>query len=175
MTISQSRREFMVHSSRAGAALAVMGGASTAFAAATASAASTGANAVNPDLLRALGNRIGLEVATAISSDGAPLTMSYLDCAGPTVDALREGIEQGVQWHIGTTPACVEAQASHGFVLGVALIRNAATGRTARVEIDATALSMIALIESVKTPASMHKHAVLTSSADNLYRVNYVS
>ena len=171
MKISQSRREFMVHSSQAGAALAMMGGASSAFAAATTAAPS----AVSADLLRALGNRIGLEVATAISSDGAPLTLSYLDCAGPSVDALREGIEQGMQWQIGTAPACVEAQAAHGSLLGVALISNAATGRTVRVEIDATALSMISLIESVKTPASSHKHAVLTASADNLYRVNYLS
>ena len=171
MKISQSRREFMVHSSQAGAALAMMGGASSAFAAATTAAPS----AVSADLLRALGDRIGLEVATEISGGGAPLTMSYLDCAGPSVDALREGIEQGVQWQIGVAPACVEAQASHGSVLGVALISNAATGRTARVEIDATALSMISLIESVKTPASTHKHAVLTASADNLYRVNYLS
>ena len=101
--------------------------------------------------------------------------MSYLDCAGPSVDALREGIEQGMRWHIGAAAACVDAQASHGSVLGVALISNAATGRAARVEIDGTALSMIALIESVKTPASSHKHAVLTASADNLYRVTYVS
>ena len=172
MKISQSRREFMVHSSQAGAALAMMGGASSAFAAATATAAPS---AVSADLLRALGNRIGLEVASEISGDGALLTMSYLDCAGPSVDALREGIEQGVQWQIGVAPACVEAQASHGAVLGVALISNVATGRTARVEIDATALSMISLIESVKTPASTHKHAVLTASADNLYRVNYLS
>ncbi len=172
MKISQSRREFMVHSSQAGAALATMGGASGAIAAAAATAAPS---AVSADLLRALGNRIGLEVATAISSNGAPLTMSYLDCAGPSVDALREGIEQGMQWHVGAAPACVEAQAPHGSVLGVALISNAATGRAARVEIDATALSMIALIESVKTPASTHKHAVLTASADNLYRVNYLS
>ena len=101
--------------------------------------------------------------------------MRYFDCAGPSVDTLREGIEQGLQWQIGVTPACVEAQASHGSILGVALISNAATGRSARVEIDATALSMIALIESVNTPASAHKQAVLTASADNLYRVNYLS
>ena len=170
MKVSQSRCEFMVHSSQACAALALLSGTSGAFAAAATAAPS----AVSPDLLRALGNRIGFEVATAISSDGAPLTMSYLDCAGPSVDALRKGIEQGMQWQVGAAPACVEAQASHGSVLGVALISNVATGRAARVEIDATALSMIALIESVKTPASTHQHAVLTSSADNFYRVNYL-
>ena len=63
MNMSQPRREFMVHSSQACAALALLSGTSGAFAAAT-----TAPSAVSPDLLRAIGNRIGLEVATAISS-----------------------------------------------------------------------------------------------------------
>jgi hypothetical protein len=172
MSISQSRREFMVHSSQAGAALALLGGASGAFAAAASSAE---AASVNPDLLHALGNRIGLEVAEQIGEKGAPLLMNFLDCAGPSVDALRDGIEQGLHWHSGAAPACIEVPSAHGAVIGVALIRNPVSGRTARVEIDATALGMIALIESVKTPASSHKHAVLTASADNLYRVQYLS
>jgi len=170
MSISLSRREFMVHSSQAGAALALIGGASGALADAIAPTA-----AVNADLLHALGSRIGLEVASVIAGNGAPLTMSYLDCAGASVDALREGIEQGMQWHVGAAPACAEAQGARSSLLGVALISNTVSGRSARVEIDSTALSMIALIESVKTPASAHKHAVLTASADNLYRVNYLS
>ncbi len=171
MKISQSRREFMVHSSQAGAALAFLGGASGAFAEAVAPTPA----AVNADLLHALGSRIGLEVASVIASEGAPLTVSYLDCAGPSVDALRKGIEQGVNWHAGAAPTCIEAHGAHSSLLGVALISNTVSGRSARVEIDSTALSMIALIESVKTPASAHKHAVLTASADNLYRVNYLS
>ena len=169
MKISQSRREFMVHSSQAGAALAVMGGASGAFADVIAPT-----RVVNADLLHALGSRIGLEVASAISSDDAPLTISYLDCAGPSVGALREGLKQGVQWHVGAVPACAEAHGARSSLLGVALISNTVSGRSARVEIHSTALSMIALIESVKTPASAHKHAILTASADNLYRVNYL-
>lgn len=171
MKLSQSRREFMVHSTQAGAALALVGGASGALA--TIVSPSVVGAAVSSDLLHALGTRIGLEVASVISSDGAPLAMSYLDCAGPSVDALREGIEQGVAWEVGAAPACAEAQGLHSSILGVALITNRATGRSARVEIDTTALSMINLIESVKTPASTQKHAVLTASADNLYRVNY--
>ena len=176
MNISQSRREFMVHSTQAGAALAVMGGASGAMALGVERASpSVAAAAVNADLLHALGARIGLEVATALGSFGTPLTLSYLDAAGPSVDALREGLEQGMAWHTGAAPVSVEAALSRASVLGVALIKNSATGRAARVEIDATALSMIALIESVKTPASSHKHAVLTASADNLYRIDYLS
>lgn len=169
MNVSQSRRDFMVHSTQAAAALAVSGGVSGAFAA----AATASSDAVNADLLHALGSRIGLEVASAIGDAGVPLTMSYLDCAGPSVDALRSGIEQGVQWQSGVAPACVESQHAQASVLGVALISNGRTGRSARVEIETTALSMIALIESVKTPASAHKHAVLTANADTLYRVSY--
>ncbi len=172
MKLSQSRREFMVHSTQAGAALALVGSASGALAAVD--SPSVASAAVSSDLLFALGTRIGLEVAAVISSDGAPLAMSYLDCAGTSVDALREGIEQGVAWEVGAAAICTEAQGLHSSILGVALIANTTSGRSARVEIDATALSMLALIESVKTPASAHKHAVLTASADNLYRVNYL-
>ena len=173
MKLSQSRREFMVHSTQAGAALALIGGTSCVLAAAV--SPNVVGTAVSSDLLHALGTRIGLEVASVISSDGAPLAMSYLDCAGPSADALRDGIEQGVAWEIGSTPSCAEAQGLHSSILGVALITNRTTGRSARVEIDATALSMLAMIESVKTPASAHKHAVLTASADNLYRVKYLA
>jgi hypothetical protein len=173
MSPTSSRREFMAHSLQASAALALMGGAPSAMGAMSAINA-TATEAVNADLLHALGARIGLEMATAIGSHGVPLSLSYFDAAGPSVDALRDGIEQGVAWHIGAAPACVETPVSRSALLGVALMTNAATGRSARVEIDATALSMIALIESVKTPASAHKHAVLTASADNLYRVEYL-
>jgi hypothetical protein len=173
-TRTESRREFMLGCAQAGAALAVAGGAQGALAAVTTSSVASSAS-VSPDLLQALGSRIGLEVAAMVGDAGAPLTLAYLDAAGPSVDALRAGIEQGVAWHAGTAPVCVETQVSAASTIGVALISNPATGRAVRVEINATALSMIALIESVKTPASSQKHSVLTASADNLYRVSYLS
>ena len=171
---SESRREFMLGCAQAGAALAVAGGAQGALAAVVSSPVADSAS-ISPDLLQALGSRIGLEVAAMVGDAGAPLTLAYLDAAGPSVDALRVGIAQGVAWHAGVAPVCVETQVSAANTIGVALITNPATGRAARVEIDATALSMIALIESVKTPASSQKHSVLTASADNLYRVSYLS
>lgn len=171
----ESRREFMLGCAQAGAALAVVSGAQGALAAVASSPVVAGSASVSADLLQALGSRIGLEVAAMVGDAGAPLTLAYLDAAGPSVDALRVGVEQGVAWHAGSAPVCVETQVSAANTMGVALITNPATGRAARVEINATALSMIALIESVKTSASSQKHSVLTASADNLYRVSYLS
>ena len=92
-----------------------------------------------------------------------------------SVDALRDGIEQGVAWHADVKPSSVETQVTASAVLGVALLSNPVTGRSARVEIDATALSMIAMIESSCTPPSACKNAVLTADASSLYRVSYFS
>lgn len=182
MSFAESRREFMVRSARAGAALAVIsasGGAVGAlaaelFPATSAPVAAVGAS-VSPELLHALGARIGLEVTEALGGSSAPVSLAYIDAAGPAVDALREGIERGIQWQAGIAPASREWQAPYCSLLGAALITNEATGQRALVEIDNTALGMISMVQSVKTPASAHKHAVLTASADNLYRVTYLS
>jgi hypothetical protein len=186
MSFAASRREFMVGGMRAGAALALVaasGGAAAAVAsdlmpAATASAPvlsmQTG-GAVSPELLHALGARIGLEVAGALGGSGAPVSLAYIDASGPAVDALREGIERGIHWEAGSAPALREWQAPYCSLLGAALITNEATGQRAVVEIDNTVLSMIAMVESLNTPATSHKHAVLTASADNLYRVRYLA
>ncbi len=182
MSFAESRREFMVGGARASAALAVIaasGGAVGALAAemlpgASASAATVGAS-VSPELLHALGARIGLEVTEALGGSNASVSLAYIDAAGPTADALREGIERGIHWEAGTAPTSREWQAPYCSLLGAALITNEATGQRALVEIDNTALSMISMVESVNTPASAHKHAVLIASADNLYRVSYLS
>lgn len=179
MSFAESRREFMLGSARAGAALAVVaasGGALGAFATEllpSAEGAMTPAP-VSPELLHALGSRIGLEVAGSLGGADAPVSLAYIDAAGPSADALREGIERGIQWHAGSAPALREWQAPYCSLLGAALITNEATGQQAVVEIDTNALSMIAMVESVKTPASAYKHAVLTVSADNLYRVRFL-
>lgn len=184
MSFTESRREFMKGSARAGAALAVVagsGGALTAFAstmspsALAAGSAATAGVTVSPDLLHALGARIGLEVTEALGAANSSVSLAYIDAAGPSADALREGIERGIHWQAGSPAALREWQAPYCSLLGAALITNEATGQRALVEIDATALSMIAMVESLKTPASSHKHAVLTASADNLYRVTYQS
>lgn len=182
MSFTESRRDFMVGSARAGAALAVVvgsGGALNVFAAtptvSTAALMTASLASVSPELLHALGARIGLEVTTALAGADAPVTLAYIDAAGPSADCLREGIECGIQWQAGSAPTSREWQAPYCSLLGAALITNERTGQRALVEIDATALSMIAMVESVKTPASAHKHSVLMTSADNLYRVKYFS
>lgn len=177
MSFAESRREFMLGSARAAAALAVVaasGGAAGAFASGLLPSAVAVTAPISPELLHALGARIGLEVTEALGGADAPVSLAYIDAAGPSADTLREGIERGIQWEAGGAPALREWQVPYCSLLGAALITNEATGKQAVVEIDATALSMITMVESVKTPASAHKHAVLTASADNLYRVRYL-
>ena len=58
---------------------------------------------------------------------------------------------------------CIETQPSPSTVIAVAHVSNLATGRSARVEIDAVALSVIGLIESINAPGSAQKNAVLTA------------
>jgi hypothetical protein len=60
-------------------------------------------------------------------------------------------------------------------VLGVALMHNPATGRSARVEIFPESLSQIAMIQSATGSASLQKQAVMSAPADGLYRVTYLS
>jgi hypothetical protein len=170
MSFAESRREFMLGGARAGAALAVASGLLPPPPGSVAAVTSP----ISPELLHALGARIGLEVTEALGGADAPVSLAYIDAAGPSADALREGIERGIHWEAGSAPALREWQAPYCSLLGAALITNEATGKQAVVEIDATALGMIAMVESVKTPASTHKHAVLTASADNLYRVRYL-
>ncbi len=175
MNFVESRRDFMATGARAGAALAVAGGVAGAGGAVASTLMDTATPQFSADLLQALGARIGLEVASELGNPGEPLSLAYLDAAGPSVDALRSGIEQGVAWQIGVAPSSIETHIAASSVLGVALIRNPSTTRSARVEIDTTALSMIAMIESGRTPPSAQKHAVLTADANSLYRVTYLT
>jgi hypothetical protein len=172
MSFTESRRDFVLSGARAGAAAAVVGAMPAAFAATSGVSASTAANA---DLLQALGSRIGLEVASHIGAAGDALTLAYLDAAGDSVDALRVGIEQGMSWQTGRAPATIESPSASSSLLGVALVTNTVSGRTARVEINATTLSMLSMIEGDRTPASSKKLSVLTAESDNFYRVQYLA
>ena len=166
----ESRRQFMAGSAKTCAlvgALGVVGGAQAFAGGAT-------AGAVDADLLHALGTRIGLDVAAAIGEGDAPLSVSYLDAAGPSIDPLREGIEHAMRLHSSTPAVCKESAAPYASVLGVALMHNAATGRSARVEIFPESLSQIAMIQSATGSASLQKQAVMSAPADGLYRVTYI-
>ncbi len=175
LDFTASRRDFMTTGARASAALALAGGVAGAGGAVVSTLIENATPQFSADLLQALGARIGLEVAGELGKHGEPLSLAYLDAAGPSVDALRSGIEQGVAWQIGAAPSSIETHIAASSVLGVALIRNPLTARSARVEIDTTALSMIAMIESGRTPPAAQKHAVLIADANSLYRVTYLA
>ncbi len=172
MSTEVTRRGFI----QAGAAGAATVAAShAAFASLnTPSDSANSAHSVSDALLAALGARIGLEVAQNLAPAGEALTLSYLDCAGEALAALRAGIVQGASWQCGERVHCANAKGSYGNTLGVALFRNSRSGREARVSIDATALSHIALIESASASMNVQKHAVMVAPADSMYRVSYI-
>ena len=170
----QSRRDFILTGARVGATVAAITAMATAPGAMAAGLdENVTSSTPGTDLLLALGGRIGLEVASVIGARGQTLAMAYVDAAGPSVDALRMGIERGLEWQTRCAAQCIETQSSPSTVIAMAHISNPATGRSARVEIDAVALSVIGLIESINAPGSAQKNAVLTASADNLYRIRY--
>ena len=187
MSFQESRREFMVGSVKLGAVAASVALAPMAFAtgfddAAVGTLASTSAAAVHADLLHALGTRIGLEIATEIggtSADGnktSPLALSYADNAGPAIDPLQAGIAHAMVLACGADgAACIETSAPYASVLGVALISNPATGRTARVEIFPEALSHLTMIQESTSSATIQKQAVMSASSDAFYRVTYTA
>jgi TAT (twin-arginine translocation) pathway signal sequence len=123
------------------------------------------------DLLRALGARLGLEAAERVAANGEAVSLLYLDYAGASVDPLREGVAEGLGWHCGESVHVTELNLPYGALLGVAIVRNLETAVETRVEIDATLLSELAMIEANAPSLSVQKHAVMSASADHFYRV----
>ncbi len=184
-----SRREFIVGSAKVGAvatgvAIAPMAFASSLsyapFADTAATLGTISAATANTDLLHALGTRIGLEIADEIGdandagNKASPLALSYADNAGPAIDPLQAGIAHAMVLACGADgAACIETSAPYASVLGVALISNPATGRTARVEIFPEALSHLTMIQEATASASLQKQAVMSANSDTFYRVTY--
>ncbi|MGL4233310.1 MAG: hypothetical protein ACRDAM_20585 [Casimicrobium sp.] len=163
MSITLSRREFVASGALGAAALT------------TALPHPVFADELHVDdtLLSALGARIGLEVSQTLAPAGEALAISYIDCASPDLIALREGVAQGASWQCDRGVSCATSKGGYASVLGIALFKNTMSGREARVEIDKTALSHIAMIESASTSKSIQKHAVMVAPADSMYRVAY--
>jgi hypothetical protein len=121
------------------------------------------------DLLRALGERIGLEAAERVAANGEAVSLIYLDYAGPGIDPLREGIERGLAWQCATV-AANEVQMPYGPLLGVAIVRNLETAQETRFEIDATALSHLAMIEDNAPSRGIAKLAMMNAAPEHFYR-----
>jgi hypothetical protein len=165
MNFEINRRDFLTGSVKLGAAAATVAAVPSAIAAAFAAAPES----AHGDLLRALGTRIGLDAAAEIGTFGEPLSVQYFDAAGASVDALREGIEDGARLGVSCGAVCVESSLPYSDVLGIAFFRDAHSGRTARVEILASALTQIELISQGTRSGSLQKQAIMSASADSLY------
>jgi hypothetical protein len=170
MDFAFSRRDFLTGSAKLGAAAAVVSAAGVALAANAATTAPVLASA-HSDVLFALGQRIGLDAAAAIGTFGSPLSVTYLDAAGVSVDALREGIEHGSRAGVGCGVVCVESAMPYGSFLGMAHFSDPVTGRTARVEIHAEALSHIEMIADATRSGSLQKQAIMSAPVSGLYTI----
>jgi hypothetical protein len=175
MSLETNRREFLKTSATVCVAAPIALSMSGVVGAALASnvpdfSASTAVH--NGDLLRALGSRIGLEAAQRVAPNGEAVSLMYFDGAGSNLDALREGIEQGLAWQCDSRVAMNEVAVPYSAMLGVAVVRNLETAVETRVEIDATALSQLAMIEANSTSQSVQKQAVMSASADCFFRVS---
>lgn len=122
------------------------------------------------DLLRALGERIGLEAAERVAPNGEAVSLMYLGYAGVAIDPLRAGIERGLAWQCGEAVATNEVSMPYGALLGVAIVRNLHTAQETRIEIDAAALSQLAMIEANAPSRGIAKLAMMNASSAAFYR-----
>jgi hypothetical protein len=170
MSSDTTRRDFLKHTAVVAgslpAALSISG-----VAAASSLAIETRGNVLlsDGDLLRALGERIGLEAAERVAPNGEAVSLMYFDYAGVAIDPLRAGIEHGLAWHCATV-STNELSMPYGALLGVAIVRNLETARETRIEIDAAALSQLAMIEANAPSRGIAKLAMMNASPAFFYR-----
>ncbi|TAG67755.1 MAG: hypothetical protein EAZ24_15375, partial [Burkholderiales bacterium] len=125
---------------------------------------------VDADLLHALGERIGRAAAEQVAPNGEAVSLMYFDYAGPSIAALKAGIVTGLTQQCGEAPTCNEISLPYGDRVGVALVRNLATAEEIRIEIDATMLSHLAMIEELAPSAGIAKTSLLQADASYFYR-----
>jgi hypothetical protein len=171
MSYDVTRRDFLKTSALATGAMtgvgAWVGATSVHAAAADVSALSS---RLDTDLLRAVGERIGADAALRVAPNGAAVSLVYFDYAGPTIDPLRAGIERGLAHFCGDQVAVNEVSLPYGELLGVAIVRNLETAVETRVEIDATMLSHLALIEANAPSLGIAKSSIASADAAYFYR-----
>ncbi len=127
--------------------------------------------ALDADLLRAVGERIGSDAAQRVAPNGERVSFMYFDYAGSSVDPLRAGIERGLALHCGDDVSMNEISLPYGDLLGVAIVRNLESAVETRVEIDATMLSHLALIEDIAPSAGIARSSIMSADASYFYSV----
>jgi hypothetical protein len=136
----------------------------------TAASPLLGKSTVDADLLHALGERIGRSAAEQVAASGDAVSLMYFDYAGPSVAALKSGIVAGLAQHCGRAAACNEISLPYGDRVAVAIVRNLATAQETRIEIDATMLTHVAMIEETAPSAGIAKTSLLQADASYFYR-----
>lgn len=172
MLYEVTRREFLKSSAAVAATVPAVGSwVGAVYAGDVAAQAAHASSRLDADLLRAVGERIGSDAALRVAPNGEAVSLMYFDYAGSTVDPLRAGIERGLSLHCGDRVAVNEISLPYGELLGVAIVRNLETAVETRVEINATMLSHLALIEDAAPSTGIAKTSIMSADASYFYSV----
>lgn len=163
-TRSLSRRGFL----NASAALAAT---AAAPAMSLAVPASIDTAAIDGDLLAALGERLARDALRDLGAQGHDLVVHYRDCAAPTLSMLREGLLRGFAFEGATVRTWQDACGDAAAVIAHLTLEDASTGRTVLAEIDATTLSVVAMIEEAAASPVTRKQALFLARSEDLYRI----
>ncbi len=133
---------------------------------------------VSAELLQALGARIGREAAEKLEAEGHALRVEWLDPSLYTgtpeyaLTALSRGLETGLGQGCEAAVTCERWTAiAKTPLLASARILDNEGRRQAVIEIDTSALSLLAMIEDASVPPSARTMAVLLAPADAMYRI----
>ncbi|MFN3629076.1 MAG: twin-arginine translocation signal domain-containing protein [Casimicrobiaceae bacterium] len=127
--------------------------------------------AIDGDLLAALGERLARDAVSQLDARGHAVIVHYRDCAAPTLSMLREGLLRGFAFEGATVRAWQDACGNAGPVVARLTVEDAVTGRTVLAEIDATTLSVVAMIEEAAASPVTRKQALLLARSEDLYRI----
>lgn len=166
--VSVSRRGFL-HAS------AALTAAASVPAMSLARAAAPEAVAIDGDLLAALGERLARDAVRDLGAQGHDLVVHYRDCAAPTLSMLREGLVRGFAFEGATVRTWQDACGDAAPVIARLTVEDASTGRTLLAEIDATTLSIVAMIEQAAASPVTRKQALLHARGEDLYRISVVA
>jgi hypothetical protein len=123
------------------------------------------------DLLAALGERLARDAVRDLGAQGHDLVVHYRDCAAPTLSMLREGVMRGLAFEGAKVRTWQDACGDAAPVIARLTLEDVSTGRTVLAELDATTLSVVAMIEEAAASPVTRKQALLLARGEDLYRI----
>ncbi len=171
-----NRRQFFIGSARSSAAMTALTlGAGSLTSIGLTGIAEAAVSAPAEDLLASLGTRLAIEVQSQIGTAEAGYSVHFVNCAGPSCDAVRSGFQKGLQESLH------EAISGHGLkfeeVQGNAMgslarvtVQNLDTGRRVSIDLLPESLSQISLIEERTQDPVARRHLLSQAASGTLFQ-----